>query len=71
MQICVYLYSQNWGKTGLKLGVFRSFFSGGKDGGRPVHRTATYKCDDNRGCIIQFWPPNDEYMMLETRRGMK
>ena len=23
-------------------------------GGRPVHRTATYRCDDTRGCIIQF-----------------
>ena len=21
-------------------------------GGRPVHGTATYKCDDTRGCII-------------------
>ena len=44
-------------------------------GGRPVHRlrekrvlsqfvhgTATYKCDDTRGCIIQFCPPDDEHM---------
>ena len=23
-------------------------------GGRPVHRTATYKCDDTGDCIIQF-----------------
>jgi len=23
-------------------------------GGRPVHGTATYRCDDTRGCIIQF-----------------
>ena len=22
----------------------------------------TYRCDDNRGCIIQFWPPDDEHM---------
>ena len=22
--------------------------------GHPVHRTATYRCDDTRGCIIQF-----------------
>jgi len=29
---------------------------------QPVHRTATYKCDDTRGCIIQFWPPDDEHM---------
>jgi len=22
----------------------------------------TYKCDDTRGCVIQFWPPDDEHM---------
>ena len=26
----------------------------GGRGGRPVHGTATYRCDDTRGCIIQF-----------------
>ena len=26
------------------------------------HRTATYRCDDTRGCIIQFWPPDNEHM---------
>ena len=26
-------------------------------GDLPVHRTATYMCDDTRGCIVQFWPP--------------
>ena len=31
-------------------------------GGRPVHVTATYKCDDTRDCIIQFSPPDDEHM---------
>ena len=41
-------------------------------GGRPVHRlredsqpvdgTATYRCDDTRGCIVQFWPPDDEHV---------
>ena len=40
-------------------------------GGRPLHGTATYSCDDNRGCIIQFLPPDDEHMVLETCRGMK
>ena len=29
---------------------------------QPVHRTATYKCDDTRDCIIQFCPPDDEHM---------
>jgi len=24
--------------------------------------TATYRCDDTRGCVMQFWPPNDEHM---------
>ena len=27
-----------------------------------VHGTATYKCDDTRDCIVQFWPPDDEHM---------
>ena len=30
--------------------------------GRPVHETATYMCDDTRGCVMQFWPPDDEHM---------
>ena len=40
-------------------------------GGRLVYRTATYRCDDTRCCIIQFWPPDDEHMVFETCRGMK
>jgi len=31
-------------------------------GGRLVHVTATYRCDDTRGCVMQFWPPDDEHM---------
>ena len=27
---------------------------------RGLHGTATYRCDDTRCCIIQFWPPDDE-----------
>jgi len=27
-----------------------------------VHETATYRCDDTRGCVMQFWPPDDEDM---------
>ena len=23
---------------------------------QPVHCTATYRCDNTRGCIVQFWP---------------
>jgi len=22
----------------------------------------TYMCDDTRGCVMQFWPPDDEHM---------
>ena len=29
---------------------------------QPVHRMATYRCDDTRDCIIQFCPPDDEHM---------
>jgi len=25
-------------------------------------RTATYRCDDTRGCVMQFGPPDDEHM---------
>jgi len=49
-------------------------------GGRPMHRfrvfsqlmhgTATYRCDDTRCYIIQFCPPDDEFMVLETCRGI-
>ena len=37
-------------------------------GGRPVHRlqsvhrTATYRCDDTRDCIIQFCLRDDDHM---------
>ena len=27
-----------------------------------VHGTATYRCDDTRCCIVQFWPPDDEHV---------
>jgi len=27
-----------------------------------VHETATYRYDDTRGCVMQFWPPDDEHM---------
>jgi len=27
-----------------------------------MHHTATYRCDDIRGCVMQFWPPDDEHM---------
>ena len=31
----------------------------------------TYRCNDTKCCIIQFWPPDDEHMVLEICRGMK
>ena len=39
--------------------------------GCPVHGTATYRCNDTRDSVIQFCPPNDEHMVLETCRGLK
>jgi len=38
---------------------------------QPVHRTARYRCDNTRCCIIQFGPPDDEHIVLETCRGIK
>jgi len=29
---------------------------------QPVHETATYRCDDTRGCVMQFLPHDDEHM---------
>ena len=31
-------------------------------GGRPVHVTTIYRCDDTRGCITQFCPHDDKHM---------
>jgi len=39
-------------------------------GGHPVHGTATYRCDDTKCCIIQFLPPGDEHIVLETCTGV-
>jgi len=42
-------------------------------GGRPVHgctRRPPTERDDTRCCIIQFWPPEDEHIVLETCRGI-
>ena len=27
-----------------------------------VQGMATYRCDYTRGCVVQFWPPDDEHM---------
>ena len=29
---------------------------------QPVHEMATYRCDDTRGCVMQFWPPDDAHI---------
>jgi len=26
------------------------------------HYHHTYRCDDTRGCVMQFWPPDEEHM---------
>jgi len=31
-------------------------------GGRLVQETATYRCDDTRGCVMKICPPDDEHM---------
>jgi len=30
--------------------------------GHLVHEMATYRCDDARGCVMQFWHPDDEHI---------
>jgi len=30
-----------------------------------VHETATYRCDETRGCVMQFGPPDDELICLK------
>ena len=37
---------------------------------QPVHRTATDWEDDTRCCISRIQPPDDEHVVLETRRGL-
>jgi len=37
---------------------------------QPVHGMATYMCDDTRCYIVQFLPPDDEHIVLETCRGI-
>jgi len=29
---------------------------------QPMHETTTYKCDDTRCCVMQFWLPDDEHI---------
>jgi len=29
---------------------------------QPMHGTATYRCDDTRGCVMQFLPTDDEHL---------
>ena len=31
-------------------------------GGRHVHEKAIYRCDDTRGCVMQFRSPYNEHM---------
>ena len=31
-----------------------------------VHETVTYRCDDTRGSVMQFWPPDDEHMCSKS-----
>ena len=49
------IFHYNRGKVGFFLEILMSLFA-------QMHQTATCKCDDTRGCVIQFLPPDDEYM---------
>jgi len=42
--------------SSINMSTVRGLFS------QPVHGTATYRSDDTRDCIVQFWPPNDEHL---------
>ena len=42
--------------------ITRSLVSSHSVGGRSVHGTVTYRCDDTRDCIVQFWPPDNEHL---------
>jgi len=37
---------------------------------QPMERMATYRVWYTRCCIVQFWPPDDEHIVLETCRGI-
>jgi len=37
---------------------------------RHTEITHLFQCDDTRCCIIKFWPPDDEHIVLETCRGI-
>jgi hypothetical protein len=65
----LYILTHNW--TRFTLSHSNNCFMYWCQYSQPVHRTATYRCDDTRRCIIQFFPPDDEHMVLETCRGLK
>jgi len=37
---------------------------------RGLPACAPTECVDTRCCIVQFWPPDDEHIVLETCRGI-
>jgi len=71
------MYSPSGGKNC----IIQHLVSSHSVGGRPVHRLREgslnlctgrppTECDDTRCCIIQFLPPCDEHIVLETCRGI-
>ena len=36
--------------------------SGGQNSLHSLWYNQTYRCDDTRVCVMQFWPPDDEHM---------
>jgi len=62
--------SSSWGQKF----IIQPLVSSRSVGGRPVHRlredSSPTERDDTGGCIIQFLPPDDEHIVLETYRGI-
>ena len=65
--ICLYMFRPLLcSSSGGQNCIIQHLVSSHSVGGRPVlsqplHRTATYRCDDTRCCIIKFWPPDDKH----------
>jgi len=54
--------STMWSSSGGQNCIIQNLVSSHSVGACPVHGTATYRCDDTRGCIVQFWCPDDEHV---------
>jgi len=67
----VHVSSTMRSSSGCQNCIIQHLVSSHSASGRPVHRMATYRYDDTRCCIIQFWHPDDEHIVLETCTGIQ